>query len=155
MPPILVRPHGTPLQARACPRIREKHCKMLTEVLDTLGTIANAANEGNFVYRGEPKHYEDISSSLYREYKTMLQPFGEDGFDIRHVQNEMLEGASRYAGHPASHDLLSQLQHYGHPTNLIDLRPTIWWRSSSPAPANPTRMGGLFSSAPTHSSPSV
>ena len=66
------------------------------------------------------KCYPEISSSLYREYKTMLEPFGVDGFDIRHVQDEILGDAASYTGDLSPHDLLSQLQHYGHATNLID-----------------------------------
>ena len=94
---------------------------MLTVVLDKLGEIARAASAGSFVFRGEPKYYPEISSSLYREYKTLLEPFGVDGFDIRHVQEEIIGEAARYAGGLTPLDLLSQLQHYGHPTNLIDL----------------------------------
>ena len=94
--------------------------QMLTAVLDKLGEITRAASNGSFVFRGEPKWYREISSSLYREYKTLLEPFGVDGFDIRNVQEEIIGNAARYAGDLASQDLLSQLQHYGHPTNLID-----------------------------------
>lgn len=92
----------------------------LAAVLDKLGEIARAANDGSFVFRGEPKCYTEISSSLYREYKAMLGPFGIDGFDIRNVQDEILVDAERYTGDATRQDLLSQLQHYGHPTNLID-----------------------------------
>ena len=49
---------------------------VLTLVLDKLGEIARAASSGSFVFRGEPKWYLEISSSLYREYKTLLEPFG-------------------------------------------------------------------------------
>ena len=92
----------------------------LAAVLDKLGEIARAASKGSFVFRGEPKCYEEVSSSLYREYKTRLEPFGIQGFDIRHVQDEILDDAAYYAGDLAPQDLLSQLQHFGHPTNLID-----------------------------------
>ncbi len=93
---------------------------MLSALLDKLGEIARAASSGSFVFRGEPKWYEEISSSLYREYKTLLEPFGLDGFDIRSVQEEIITDAARHAGDLAPQDILSQLQHYGHPTNLID-----------------------------------
>ena len=93
---------------------------VLTVVLDKLGEVAKAANSGSVVFRGEPKWYPEISSSLYREYKTLLEPFGVDGFDIRSVQEEIIADAARHAGELAPQDILSQLQHYGHPTNLID-----------------------------------
>ena len=85
-----------------------------------LGEIVRAASGGNFVFRGEPKCYEEISSSLYREYKASLEPFGVAGFDIRHVQDEIIDDAASYADGLTRQDLISQLQHYGHPTNLID-----------------------------------
>ena len=93
---------------------------MLTAVLDKLGEIARAASSGSFVFRGEPKRYPEISSSLYREYKILLEPLDVDGFDIRSVQEEIIADAARHASDIAPQDLLSQLQHYGHPTNLID-----------------------------------
>ena len=93
---------------------------MLMSVLDKLGEIVTTASDGSFVFRGEPKCYPEISSSLYRQYKTMLEPLGVDGFDIRHVQDEILEDAVHYTGDLSPHHLLSQLQHYGHPTNLIE-----------------------------------
>lgn len=93
---------------------------VLSTLLDKLGEIARVASTGSFVFRGEPKWYLEISSSLYREYKTFLEPFGLEGFDIRSVQEEIIADASRYAGNLTPQDILSQLQHYGHPTNLID-----------------------------------
>ena len=92
----------------------------LTLVLDKLGEIARAAGDGSFAFRGEPQYYPEISSSLFREYKKLLEPFGVDGFDIRYVQEEVLGDAARYVGDLTRQDLLSQLQHFGHPTNLID-----------------------------------
>ena len=92
----------------------------LAAVLEKLGEIAKATNVGSFVFRGEPKCHEDISSSLYRRYKVSFGEFGVEGFDIREVQNEILVDAARYAGELTPPDLLSQLQHYGYPTNLID-----------------------------------
>lgn len=93
---------------------------MLNEVLKKLAEIAKAANNGDFVFRGEPKQYEEISSGLYREYRKQLGPFGLRGFDLRHVQEEILEDAGTFVGDVDPHDLLSQLQHFGLPTNLID-----------------------------------
>ena len=93
---------------------------MLAAVLEKLGEIARASNAGSFVFRGEPMFYKEISSSLYRHYKGKLGQFSIKGFDIREVQEEILEDAARYAGDIAPADLLSQLQHYGYPTNKID-----------------------------------
>ena len=89
-------------------------------VLDKLREITSAASSGRIVFRGEPKYYDEISSGLYREFKARLGTVGIEGFDLDEVQTEILEDAERYVGeiHPA--DLLSQLQHFGHPTNMID-----------------------------------
>lgn len=92
----------------------------LAAVLSKLAEISSATSRGSFVFRGEPRNYPEISSSLYRQYRARLEPFGLDGFDIRHVQEEILADAMRYTGESSPEDVLSQLQHYGHPTNLID-----------------------------------
>ena len=106
--------------ARRDASTQEPDDDILNAVLEKLGEIARAARRGNFVFRGEPKCYEEISSSLYREYKVSLELFGVDGFDIRHVQDEIIADAASYADGLTREDLISQLQHYGHPTNLID-----------------------------------
>lgn len=95
----------------------------ISEVLFKLAEITKAASPGRYVFRGEPKYYEDISSGLYRQFKEKLGPADFDGFDIDIVQTEILEDAARYVGEMDSSDLLSQLQHFGHPTNLIDFTP--------------------------------
>ena len=99
---------------------KESDTDTLPSVIDKLGGIARAASGGSFVFRDEPKYYPEISSSLYREYRTMLIPLGDDGFDIRHVEGEILTAAARYVDDLTPEDLLSQLQHYGYPTNLVD-----------------------------------
>ena len=92
----------------------------ISAILNVIGEIVRTASDGSFVFRGEPKYYEQTSSSLYREYAAKLGPFGADGFDIRHVQDEIIEDAAFYTEDLAPQDLLSQLQHFGYPTNLID-----------------------------------
>lgn len=98
----------------------ESSTDKLATVLSKLAEITTATSRGSFVFRGEPRYYPEISSSLYRQYRARLEPFGLDGFDIRHVQDEILADAMRYTGELSPQDILSQLQHYGHPTNLID-----------------------------------
>ena len=93
---------------------------MLTAIMTIMTDIASAAMDSHYVFRGEPKCYSEISSSLYREYKTLLEDVGTEGFDIRNVQEEIIEEAGKYAPELTREDLISQLQHYGHPTNLID-----------------------------------
>ena len=80
---------------------------------------------GEFLYRGEPEYYKEepyrgkVSSTLYR-----LSP---DGFDsemvnLTNFQEEKLEEVRDYTHENQKKDfeLLTELQHYGSKTNLID-----------------------------------
>ncbi len=90
-----------------------------------LGEIIVAAKSKPFIFRGEPKYYDEISSSLYREFKKLLGPTHMEGFDMDAAQFDMLDHAARYVENIDQGNLLSQLQHYGHPTNLIDFTPDV------------------------------
>ena len=78
--------------------------------------IAEKSAGGGYLYRGEPEYYTTISSSLYRAYN-------EPDFSpvtIEDIQQEMLEEAGRYTDETDEEAILTQLQHYGGATNLID-----------------------------------
>ena len=93
------------------------------DYLDGLSKITNdivkKSASGDYIYRGEPEHYEEyneqISSSLYRLYEP-----GQ--FDIKDIQKEILEEARNYIHEREKSDfeILTELQHYGSQTNLID-----------------------------------
>lgn len=89
----------------------------LPRVLAVVGELARKADDGNYLYRGEPECYPQVSSSLYRE-------FGESDteyFDIETIQREILDEARRFAKQLDEDDeILDLLQHYGYPTNLLD-----------------------------------
>ena len=51
----------------------------LGRILELIGRIADTTTDGDYIYRGEPKHYEQVSSSLWRECKKV---FGPEEFDI-------------------------------------------------------------------------
>ena len=89
----------------------------LERVLQILKEIAEKSSDGDYLYRGEPKHYSRVSSSLYRE----CGGIDAEHFDIGAVQNEILLDAKLLIAQTyEDDDLLAQLQHYGYPTNLID-----------------------------------
>ena len=88
----------------------------LDEVLNVINQLAKKSAGGDYIYRGEPEHYEKVSSSLYRQYKEI----DAIGFDIEVVQKEMLKEASRYTSQTDESEILAELQHYGGNTNLID-----------------------------------
>ena len=91
----------------------------LKSVLDIISELALKSDGGKYIYRGEPKPYPKVSSSLYRKYEDI----DAEGFDIEIVQNEILLQArsyARYTGEIDDLEILSQLQHNGGETNLID-----------------------------------
>ena len=88
----------------------------LSDVLGKIAELAEKAADGDYVYRGEPKYYDIVSSTLYRQY-----PEFETGeLDIEVVQQEILEKAKNFVRQTKEDDILTQLQHFGYPTNLID-----------------------------------
>ena len=88
----------------------------LSRVLKKIQEIAKKSADGDYIYRGEPKHYEKVSSSLYRKYSDI----DAEHFDIEVFQDEMLEAAKGYTSETKEFEILTELQHYGGATNLID-----------------------------------
>lgn len=88
----------------------------LSQILDIIACIARKSAEGSYIYRGESKHFDKVSSNLYRQYD------GNHGehFSIGTIQQEILEGARKYTTQTDEVEILSELQHYGGKTNLID-----------------------------------
>ncbi len=81
--------------------------------------IAKKSASGDYIYRGEPKYYEKISSTLYRRYPA---EFDSGKFNLEGAQEEILKEARNYIHEPEKKDfeILTELQHYGSKTNLID-----------------------------------
>lgn len=88
----------------------------LEPVLEIVTTLARKAAAGGYIFRGESICHDLVSSSLYRVYSGL----GVSGFDIEVVQQEMLDRAMEYLSGGESREILTQLQHYGGKTNLID-----------------------------------
>ena len=94
----------------------------LSRVLEKITEITEKSANGDYIYRGEQECYDKISSNLYREYPHM------EGihFDIANFQKTILEEAKAYIGKTDDIDetdntgILTQLQHFGGKTNLID-----------------------------------
>ena len=106
-------------------------------VQDIIRAIEANSQGGGYIYRGERKQHTKVSSNLYREYD-----IDEEHFDIEVVQTEMLNDAKKHIGdlpHDFHADLaaslnatqegtdgtinfeiLTEIQHYGGKTNLID-----------------------------------
>ena len=89
----------------------------IDKVLEKINEIAKESATGDYIYRGEPEHYDKVSSSLYREYHDIEA----EHFDIAVVQKDILREAREYAPHKMEDfELLATLQHFGDKTNLID-----------------------------------
>lgn len=93
-----------------------------------LRKIEEKADTGEYLYRGEPKHFQNdpycgkVSSNFYRI-------FLDDGnfdveaehFDIEELQTAMLSTSEQFSRKSVSElERLSEIQHYGGKTNLID-----------------------------------
>ncbi len=95
---------------------------------DILRKIQEKADTGEYIYRGEPKHYEEhpytrkVSSNLYRVFLEHTDfDVNAEHFDIEVVQTRMLDDAKKYLRRTSGDsELLVEMQHYGGKTNLID-----------------------------------
>lgn len=86
----------------------------LNRVLEKIREIAEKSAGGDYIYRGEPDCYPKVSSTLYREYE-------EESFEIDVIQKEILDEARKFTREAASDlEILTELQHHGGKTNLID-----------------------------------
>ncbi len=91
--------------------------RQLSDIRSIISQIEEKSADEDYIYRGEPEHYEKISSNLYRQYAEIEV----DGFNIEIVQGEILAEAEAYSPETDDPlDILTQIQHYGGKTNLID-----------------------------------
>ena len=86
-------------------------------ILKKISEIVEGSADGSYVFRGEPKHYEEVPSTLYRQYRNEIEV---GHYDIGTVQTEILEEAKKYTDKTNDFDILAELQHYDGRTNLID-----------------------------------
>ncbi len=87
-------------------------------VLEKIQEIVEKSSDGNYIYRGEPQCYPKVSSGLYRQYGG---DFGIEDSDIEIIQETMIVGMAKdYMDQTDESKILTELQHYGGKTNLID-----------------------------------
>ena len=106
-------------------------------VQDIINEIEQKSKGGGYIYRGERKCNPNVSSKLYRDFEIEVE-----GFDIELVQKEMLAAAKKHTGdlpedfridviaslktggelteEAIDFEILTDIQHYGGKTNLID-----------------------------------
>ena len=84
---------------------------------DILDKIKGRTADGDYIFRGETECHDEVSSNLYRELKSTI---GLESVDIGDFQDEILEQAKTYTDTTDKFEILTELQHYGGKTNLID-----------------------------------
>ena len=85
-------------------------------ILGMTKVLASASIEADYVFRGETRIHDKISSGLYRDVvERMLGTL-----EIEAVQRRRLEAAKKYTHETDEMTILIELQHYGAKTNLID-----------------------------------
>ena len=92
------------------------HNEHLDDVLQIISRLARKAAVADYIYRGEPERYEQISSSFYRDLPVKLPA----GFNVDNIQASALKDARRFTFESEDLAILTELQHYGGKTNLID-----------------------------------
>ena len=92
------------------------HDEHLDDVLQIISKLAQKAAVADYIYRGEPEQYEQISSSFYRDLPVKLPA----GFNVDNIQASALKDARHFTLESEDLAILTELQHYGGKTNLID-----------------------------------
>ena len=94
--------------------------KALDRIFELIREIVGKSGNGNCIYRGEPEHYDKVSSALYRRSPS---EFDSGKSDLKRLQDDILKDARNHINDhekEGKFELLTQLQHYGSQTNLID-----------------------------------
>ena len=103
-------------------QIQERVQKKIQDILDKCPT-------GDYIFRGENKHYKVVSSGLYREYyqRDDSKPANDDPlidsehFSALDMEQDVVETAKQHISPSALNiEVLTELQHYGGKTTLLD-----------------------------------
>jgi hypothetical protein len=89
------------------------------KVQEKIRDIICASHDGDYIYRGEPEHYDKLTSNLYRRYRRHFET-GTRRLIMKSVQKEILTEVNGYSEEHTDFDALTRLQHYGGRTNLVD-----------------------------------
>ena len=86
------------------------------DFIDTLTLIAEHNPQNAYIYRGEARCHERVSSGLFRQ----LHEVDNALFDIAGAQKRQLDMARAYTKATEDFEILAEIQHRGGKTNLID-----------------------------------
>ena len=94
-----------------------------SEIERKISEIEERSADGEYIYRGEPEYHEEnpycgkVSSNLWRELEVVKAKYS----DIKSIQAEIIAAArAYYKGATEEDQILTDRQHYGGKTNLID-----------------------------------
>ena len=90
------------------------------KVWQKLKEIANESAGDDYLFRGEPECYSKVSSSLYREFDVVTDSSEIETYNIDIIQKEMVDEAKKFTQKNDEFEILSEIQHHGGKTNLID-----------------------------------
>ncbi len=85
----------------------------MTDADEFATALMARAMEGQYILPGENRHYGKVSSGLYREYPDLAP-------GVEYFQQQELDEARKYTGETDDLAILTEIQHYGGKTNLID-----------------------------------
>ena len=88
----------------------------MEEVFKLISELCRNASHGSYLFRGESRHNERVSSRMFRE----LERVEGQGWNIETYQEAFLREAMRFTDETNELAILSEIQHFGGPTNLID-----------------------------------
>ena len=86
----------------------------LAAVLEIVTSLARKTAKGGYIFRGEPKRYDQVTSRLYRDYAATGIS------EVERLQRQILEAVRYYTDEEEDEVILAELQHFGGSTNLID-----------------------------------
>ena len=97
----------------------ERVNRLNMEIRQFLDDLFSKAASDEYIFRGEPAHYAKVSSGLYRLLESTSVSFVDK---VVEIEQSMVEAAKSYANLSERSDgaVLSELQHFGGKTNLID-----------------------------------
>lgn len=97
---------------------------------ENVSKIISKLGNGNYIFRGTTKACSEegereINSSLYRQLEESQNPHPE--YTLSTTEKEIVNKAKKYFPDKTSNiEILTELQHYGNPTNLIDFSTNIY-----------------------------
>ncbi len=101
-----------------------------SSIHEEIRKILEECGEGDYIFRGEEKNFEKVSSNLYRHYRLEEKDAGGsqgDSFDALNIEEDTVKSAKRHFSHTTSNiEVLTELQHYGGKTTLIDFTRNIY-----------------------------